>query len=134
MTTSRPVLAASVAALPIVVALLRRRRAAGARWRSVTIAVPEFDVAASPVLQPLRSTVEFRTVQAGDRGLELHARGRSVLASPERIRTALREAKQIAETGEVLRVVPRPHGPRKRSVLGSVQDLVEHRAKGMGLL
>lgn len=50
------------------------------------------------------------------------------------IRTALRESKQLIETGEVLRVVPRPEGRRAVTAMGGLVDLAERRAKGKGVL
>ena len=52
----------------------------------------------------------------------------------EAVRRALRQAKSLLETGEVLVNSPRPHGVRPRSVLGGVVDGWEKRAQGKGLL
>jgi hypothetical protein len=54
---------------------------------------------------------------------------------PEKaLRAALRDAKQIFETGEVLQATPRPHGQRPRTLLGGAVDEAEDKAKGEGVL
>jgi hypothetical protein len=91
--------------------------------------------------------VEVRTAPAG-RGSELRAR----LRSPEptgaasaaarlsgddprqRVRAALREAKQLIEVGEVLRVDPTPHGRRTPTPTGAIVELATKRAGGEGVL
>jgi hypothetical protein len=50
------------------------------------------------------------------------------------MRIALRDSKQLVETGQIMRVHPRPHGARTRSPGGMLIDLVERRAKGKGVL
>ena len=50
------------------------------------------------------------------------------------LRAALRDAKQVFETGEVLRGTPRPHGERPRTLLGGAVDAAEDDAKGEGVL
>lgn len=50
------------------------------------------------------------------------------------LREALRDAKQVFETGEILRATPRPHGERPRTLLGGVVDKAEDEAKGEGVL
>ena len=84
----------------------------------------------------------------GDKGSELRAR----LRSPEptgaasaaarlsgddprqQVRVALREAKQLIEVGEVLRVDPAPHGRRSSTPVGAVVERATERAAGEGLL
>ena len=52
----------------------------------------------------------------------------------QRIRAALREAKQLIEVGEVLRVDPTPHGRRKATPTGAVVEAATKRAAGEGVL
>ena len=91
--------------------------------------------------------VEVRPAPGG-RGSELRARLRgsepSGAASAaarlsgddprQQVRIALREAKQLIEVGEVLRVDPTPHGQRKSTPTGAVVDLATKRAEGEGVL
>jgi hypothetical protein len=109
--------------------------------------MPENRVPAS--LAELRDLVELEARPApGGRGSELRAR----LRSPEppgaasaatrlfgddprqRVRAALREAKQVIEVGEVLRVDPTPHGRRAATPTGAVVELATKRAGGEGVL
>jgi hypothetical protein len=50
------------------------------------------------------------------------------------LREALRDAKQIFETGEILHATPRPHGERPHTLLGHAVDEAEDKAKGEGVL
>lgn len=135
MTSRASLILVGLVTVPVVSAVVQRRATAGRRWRSVTIASAAFEPTESQILRPLLRALDLRTVSAGPHGTELHGRPRHMFsATPEQVRTALREAKQLAETGEVLRADPRSHGRRKQSVVGSVQDLVERRARGLGLL
>ncbi|MEV7761163.1 hypothetical protein [Curtobacterium flaccumfaciens] len=71
----------------------------------------------------------------GDRGTELRARFRS--GGPDsqgRLRAALREAKQLIEVGEVLRVDPVPHGRRKATPTGALVDVATKRSNEEGVL
>ena len=91
--------------------------------------------------------VEVRTAPGG-KGSELRARLRSPeptgVASAaarlsgddprQQVRSALREAKQLIEVGEVLRVDPAPHGPRKPTPGGLLIEAATKRAGGEGLL
>ena len=89
-------------------------------------------------------TKPFRIDPApGGKGFEVHARLlqdaqlRDIIGDtdPEQaLRTALRDAKQIFETGEVLRATPRPHGDRPKTLFGSAVDTAEDHAKGGGVL
>lgn len=47
---------------------------------------------------------------------------------------ALRDAKQLFETGEILRATPRPHGHRPTTLFGAAVDKAEDEAKGEGVL
>jgi hypothetical protein len=70
-----------------------------------------------------------------DRGTELHARFRpGEHADPDALRAALRDTKSLIETGVVQQADPVPHGRRKPTPFGIVQDAIESRSKGMGLL
>ncbi len=91
--------------------------------------------------------VEVRPAPAG-KGSELRARLRTPEPSGaasaaarlagndprQRVRAALREAKQLIEVGEVLRVDPTPHGRRAATPGGALADLATDRAPGEGLL
>lgn len=95
-------------------------------------------------LQRIANVLEIRLDPApADKGFEVHARVRdgadtsSVLGDddPEQaLRAALRDAKQLFETGEILRATPRPHGHRPATLLGAAVDKAEDEAKGAGVL
>jgi hypothetical protein len=154
------VLAAGGAAV-VLIRRQRRRQSAGAgedadprsRWRAVTInRSPEEvmpDQQRPRPVDELGDLVEVEVrVAPGGRGSELRARLRSpeptgaVSAAArlsgedprQRVRAALREAKQLIEVGEVLRVDPTPHGRRSRTPGGALVDLATDRAPGEGLL
>jgi hypothetical protein len=79
------------------------------RWHVVTVNRQESEITQGGLPEPLTAlsaTVETRVRPArGDRGTELAARLRSGTAPDDlrELRQALREAKQILETGEVLK-------------------------------
>jgi hypothetical protein len=50
------------------------------------------------------------------------------------LRSALREAKQLIEVGEVLAVDPTPHGKRKATPVGAALEAVTKRAREGGVL
>ena len=121
------------------------------RWRAVTVlASPDVISRDGEYPAPLQAVAEFldvRTSPAPDGvSTELRARLKPAktaaegirkltgLAPESAIRTALRDAKQIVETGEVLRVLPRPEGHRPATPGGVLVDLAEQRAKGKGVL
>jgi hypothetical protein len=116
-------------------------------WKAVTVLgdVDAFARDGYPApLQDIAEQVEIRVNPApGDKGFEVHARLRegadlSSVADeddPERVlRVALRDAKQLFETGEILRATPRPHGHRPSTPFGTVVDRAEDEAKGEGVL
>jgi uncharacterized membrane protein len=84
----------------------------------------------------------------GDKGSELRARlrgseptGAASAAARlsgddprQRVRAALREARQLIEVGEVLRVDPTPHGRRSSNPIGAVVERATERAAGEGVL
>lgn len=137
----------------------RRTGGAGAdsesrsRWRGVTIdRSPEDVMPGGRVPEPLAALGELVEVQVaeapGGEGTELRARLRqaepSGVASAvarlsgnddrQRVRSALREAKQLIEVGEVLRVNPIPHGVRAATPAGKLVDIIARRAPGEGVL
>lgn len=146
------------AAVVLARRLRRRSRAYGSstaaeprsRWRAVTIhrgleeVMPDGRV--PEPLARLGDLVEVEVVPAaGDKGTELRAR----LRSPEpgsvvdrvsgrdprqQLRSALREAKQLIEVGEVLRVDPVPHGKRTPTPTGWLVERATKRASGEGVL
>lgn len=126
---------------------------ARSRWRSVTINRSQEDVMPAgqlpAPLAALGDLVEVQTRPAlGGKGTELAAR----LRAPEptglgsaaarasgddprqQVRSALREAKQLIEVGEVLRVDPAPHGHRPVTPTGKLVDAATDRAAGEGVL
>jgi hypothetical protein len=145
--------AAGVAAGLIATSLARQRNANDGDgrhpqgWKSVTILGDSATFAASGYPEPLRRIVDVLELRVdpapGDKGFEVHARvrdGADVKAvigddDPDQaVRVALRDAKQLFETGEILRAIPRPHGDRPRTLLGKVVDKAEDEAKGEGVL
>jgi hypothetical protein len=113
-------------------------------WKAVTVLgeARDFEDGGYPEpLERLAGSLEIRIDPApGDKGFEVHARIRegtdvSTDGDPNRaLRAALRDAKQVFETGEVLRATPRPHGDRPRTLLGHAVDEAEDDAKGGGAL
>ena len=158
---SWPAALAAGGVVVVVVRQLQRRAAAGAgsaaeprsRWRAVTInRTPDEVIPNDRVPGPLAELGDLVEVEVrpapGGKGSELRAR----LRSPEptgaasaaarlsgedprqRVRAALREAKQLIEVGEVLRVDPAPHGRRPPTPTGAIVDLATKRAGGEGIL
>jgi hypothetical protein len=145
--------AAGVAAGLVARSLIRKKRASDGDgrhpqgWKSVTILGDSAAFEAGGYPEPLgriAEVLELRVNPApGERGFEVHARvrdGADVQAvigadDPDRaVRVALRDAKQVFETGEVLRATPRPHGHRPQTLLGKAVDKAEDEAKGEGVL
>jgi hypothetical protein len=113
-------------------------------WKAVTVLGDAEDFAVGGYPEPLASLAESLEIRIdpapGDKGFEMHARFREG-ADPgvdddpgKALREALRDAKQVFETGEVLRATPRPHGERPRTLLGGAVDEAEDEAKGRGVL
>lgn len=155
--TPRLVGAAVVVAAASAVVLARRRRprsapgtgaASGPRsgWLAVTVARDVDDVLpAGRTPGPLArfgDAVELEArIAPGDKGTELRARfrqGASRAAAGDRdrgrLRAALREAKQLIEVGEVLRVDPVPHGRRTATPTGALVELATARSNEEGTL
>lgn len=141
---------ASVAAGLVARSLVKKERESdvdGAHpegWKAVTVLGDADDFARDGYPEPLQrlaGSLEIRIDPApGDEGFEVHARVRKgvdvdVDGDPNvALRAALRDAKQVFETGEVLRATPRPHGKRSRTLLGAAVDMAEDDAKGEGVL
>ncbi|WP_201408508.1 hypothetical protein [Mycobacterium paraintracellulare] len=123
------------------------------RWRSVTINKgPEEVMPNGQVPAPLAALGDRVEVQlreaAGGKGTELAARLRqpepgglgSVVARVsgddprQQVRAALRQAKQLIEVGELLRIDPTPHGTRTATPTGKLVDFADRRAGGEGVL
>lgn len=126
---------AVVGAGVVAVAGHRRRTRFRPQWKSVTVLATPSDLrsGALTVLPPH----DVRLVAApGDRGTEVHVRYRNShgVAAGLALRAALRDLKQRTETGGVLHVDPRPHGRRRPTPQGLLQDQAEKYAKGWGLL
>ncbi|MDR6170584.1 MULTISPECIES: hypothetical protein [unclassified Curtobacterium] len=113
-------------------------------WKAVTVlgSAERFESGGYPEpLQRLAGLLEIRIEPAsGGKGFEVHARFRDggevpVDGDPNMLlREALRDAKQVFETGEVLRATPRPHGRRPSTLLGRAVDTAEDEARGGGVL
>jgi hypothetical protein len=148
-----------VAAASAVTAVIAQRRgaddsdsAAAHRWRVVTIGLPEAEVLPGGVLPPplaeLEDLIEMRTAPApGGRGTELSARARPDQDAavdtddtgddgdlPGLIRRALRESKQLLETGEIPTNEPQPEGDRPKTPAGLLTDAVTRRSPEEGVL
>jgi hypothetical protein len=113
-------------------------------WKAVTVLGEARDFESGGYPEPLARLAESLEIRIdpapGDKGFEVHARVREGAGAgadddPEKaLREALRDAKQIFETGEILRATPRPHGERPRTLLGGAVDEAEDEAKGGGVL
>ena len=114
-------------------------------WKAVTVLGDADDFQSGgrypEPLQRVAEAFEIRLEPApGDKGFEVHARVRDGADVPgdddpgKTLRAALRDAKQVFETGEVLRATPRPHGERPTTLLGGAVDAAEDDAKGEGVL
>ena len=145
--------AAGVTAALVAKSLGRNKREAGtaarhpAGWKSVTIMGDAGAFATDGYPEPLNriaTALEIRVEPApGDKGFEVHARVRDHAdgagaienePSDHELRVALRDAKQLFETGEILRPTPRPHGRRPPTLTGKAVDAAEADAKGSGVL
>jgi len=145
--------AAGVAAGLVARSLIRKKSASDGDgrhpqgWKSVTILGDSAAFVASEYPEPLKRIAEVLELRVdpapGDKGFEVHARlrdganARSVIGDDDpdqAVRVALRDAKQVFETGEILRATPRPHGHRPRTLLGKAVDKAENEAKGEGVL
>jgi hypothetical protein len=112
---------------------------AARRWRAVTVLTgPEQLAAQRPApLAAFGDRIEVRVTPApGDRGAELAARFTGTPTDDEvgELRSALRQAKQLLEVGEVLRVDPAPHGHRSRTPQGAVLEGMTRDAGKEGVL
>ncbi|MBM3716815.1 MAG: hypothetical protein FJW64_13985 [Actinobacteria bacterium] len=112
-------------------------------WKAVTVLgdADDFTSGGYPApLQRLADELEIRIAPApGDKGFEVHARRRTDATASDddadaELRTALRDAKQLFETGEILLARPRPHGHRPMTLPGRAVDKAEDEAKGEGVL
>lgn len=112
---------------------------AARRWRAVTVLTDPDELRTTTPAPLVRfgDRVEIRVTPApGERGAELAARFRERVGEDElgELRSALREAKQRIETGEVLRNEPQPHGQRKQTPQGKALDGMVERAPKEGVL
>ena len=116
-------------------------------WKAVTILGDAAAFTEDGYPEPLQRIAEMLEIRLdsapGDKGFEVHARARKgadvkALIGDEdpdqAVRVALRDAKQLFETGEVLRATPRPHGERPTTLFGAAVDKAEDEAKGVGVL
>ncbi|MGL3200015.1 MULTISPECIES: hypothetical protein [Curtobacterium] len=114
-------------------------------WKAVTVLGDVDDFRSGgrypEPLERVAGSLEIRLEPApGDKGFEVHARIREGADGSgdddpgKTLRTALRDAKQVFETGEVLQATPRPHGERPTTLLGGAVDAAEDDAKGEGVL
>jgi hypothetical protein len=123
------------------------------RWRAVTVALEPDQVAPGGQLpEPLAALgdrIETRVRPApGGKGTELAARLRGSASSRaagmvarargtdprQELRSALRQAKQLLEVGEVLAVDPTPHGKRSPTPMGIALEAATRRADREGVL
>jgi hypothetical protein len=127
-----------------------RDRDRDARWLAVTVYREPDEVGQLPgPLEALGDSIETRVRPApGGKGTELAARlrvpvpsgaagavARARGADPRRrLRSALRQAKQLIEVGEVLAVDPTPHGRRSPTPMGAVLEAATRRADQEGVL
>lgn len=111
---------------------------AARRWRAVTVLAAPEQVSQPPApLAALGDRVELRIGAApGDKGTEIAARFRTRPSDDDlaRLRAALRQAKQLIEVGEVLRVEPQPHGSRTPTPQGALLEGMTKRAPKEGVL
>jgi hypothetical protein len=121
-----------------------------ARWLAVTVFREPDEVGQVPgPLEALGDSIETRIRPApGGKGTELAARLRAPAPSGvagavarargddprRRLRSALREAKQLIEVGEVLAVDPTPHGRRSPTPMGAALEAATRRAGREGVL
>jgi hypothetical protein len=149
------VVAAGIAGTGVIVTEAVRRRSENSEaaeqageWKCVTVLATPDEVAPGgsypPPLAELADRLEIVRGEApGGKGTEIYARIRDDAVPgkagdardlEKTLRAALRDAKSIIETGEVLSAVPRPHGPRPATPAGILLDAVEDDAKGRGVL
>ena len=137
-----PLLLAVGGAAALAAVVLKRRRSSSEaperddnRWNIVTILRSEEGIAPNGELPaPLAALrgIETRMREApGGRGTELAARFTND-GDRDHLRIALRQSKQLAETGETAVVEPHPHGTRKP--LGAIIAAVTDKAEGKGVL
>ena len=114
---------------------------AARRWRAVTVLAPPERVGTAvgppPPLAAMADRIEVRVTPApGDRGTELAARFRGPASADDvgELRAALRQAKQLIEVGEVLRVEPQPHGRRTPTPQGAAVEGAAEQAPKEGVL
>jgi hypothetical protein len=116
-------------------------------WKAVTILGDPAAFSQNGYPEPLQRIAEALEIRLdpapGDKGFEVHARVRDDVDAKtvmgdedpdQALRTALRDAKQLFETGEILQATPRPHGHRPTTLLGAAVDKAEDEAKGEGVL
>jgi hypothetical protein len=106
------------------------------RWHTLTINRPPEEIAPegrlSGPLAALGDGVEVRVRPApGDRGTEVAARVTGNV-SVQQLREALRETRQLAETGEVLN--PSKPPTTRRTLTGRPLEMATRRARGEGRL
>lgn len=81
----------------------QKRATATEGWQVVTVFLPTAPQELPAPLAALGDTIETRwETAAGDKGVELFARPRDGRTSRADLRSALRQAKQLLEAGEVL--------------------------------
>ena len=118
-----------------------RPEVAARRWRAVTVLTDAIDTGTGlpAPLARFGNRIDLRTSAApGGKGTELAARFADPAEATDEhvgeLRAALREAKQLIEVGEVLRLHPQPHGPRPDTPQGRAIDGVAAAAPKEGVL
>ena len=116
-------------------------------WLAVTVFGDHDTVLADGLPAPLadlrdRVQVDVRRAPA-DKGTEIAARvidsgdadaSDDAAALHDRLRQALRESKQLLETGQVMRVDPQPAGERSSSPVGKAIDVAQTHGRDKGVL
>lgn len=135
------------------IAVMRTRSAPApdpTRWNVVSIEGADALLTATeppPPLDRLGDRIQWRVVAApGDKGVELRARPTASAAregtgaggddreTRREVRSALREAKQLIEVGEVLRRDPAPEGKRSATPGGALVDALSRKSGEEGVL
>jgi hypothetical protein len=132
---------AALAALVVIrVANGRPSRDESNRWRTVTVAAPLDSIALPEPLSAFGAAIEVRfTAAPSDKGTQIAARFTNPQDTEDEsnvgdLRIALRESKSLLETGEVIRLDPKPEGARPATPAGLLTDLLTRKSSEKGVL
>jgi hypothetical protein len=132
--------AALAAVVVIRAASARPSRGESNRWRTVTVVTPLESIVLPEPLGAFGDAIEVRlTVAPSDKGTQIAARFANPLDAQDEtnvseLRMALRESKSLLETGEVVRLDPKPEGSRPATPAGLLTDLLTRKSSGKGVL